>query len=109
MGEIKKPVKAKVILKHELEANWLQSTYVPEQGEQVIYDREIDADGNILALPEGRTEPINYQRLKLGDGILNVNELPFISNELLQIAKEYTDGALAQKTQIKFITWEEND
>lgn len=95
MGEtIQKRVKSKVIHKHELEANWLKSTYLPEQGEWVVYDVEVNANGTALELPQGRTAPYTYQRVKMGDGVHNVNELPFID---------------ANKSQVQIITWEEND
>ena len=45
MGETKK-IKAKVIHKHELEKDWLNSSYIPEVGEVVFYDPEVDANGN---------------------------------------------------------------
>ena len=80
MGEtIQKKLKSKVVHKHELEADWLKSTYLPEQGEWVVYDVEVDANGAVLELPEGRTAPYTYQRMKMGDGIHNVNELPFLN------------------------------
>lgn len=80
MGEtIQKRLKSKVVHKHELEVNWLKSAYLPEQGEWVVYDVEVDADGVTLELPEGRTAPYLYQRMKMGDGVHNVNQLPFIT------------------------------
>ena len=69
--------KSKIIFKHKLEVDWLASDYIPEQGEQVIYDIEVDKDGNVLELPEGRTEPYVCQRIKYGDGIHTVSDLPF--------------------------------
>lgn len=77
-----KTIKSRFVQKHDLEAHWLLATnFIPMQGEFIVYDAEIDADGNILALPEDRTEPYTYARLKLGDGINNVNDLPFIRGE----------------------------
>lgn len=61
MGEQKR-LKGKQIPKHETEANWLLSSYVPEQGEMVIYD--IDSAHT-------------YERQKIGNGVQTVNELPF--------------------------------
>ena len=80
MGEvIEKRLKSKVVHKHELEVDWLKSTYTPEKGELIIYDIEVDIDGATLELPEGRENPYTWQRMKLGDGIHNVNELPFLN------------------------------
>lgn len=82
-NENEKRVRTKVIFKHELEVDWLKSTYVPQQGELVVYDIEVDAEGNTLTrdgvpcLPSNRSTPYTQQRQKLGDGIHNINELPF--------------------------------
>jgi hypothetical protein len=74
---MEKTVKTKIVFKHELEVNWLKSSYVPLNGEQVIYDAEIDANGNTLELPSGRSAPYSYPRVKIGDGVRTVNQLPF--------------------------------
>lgn len=77
--------------KHDIEANWIKAVnFTPLQGEIIIYDSEIDADGNTLALPEGRTKPYIYERIKIGDGITNVNLLPFIAND--KVDKEEGKG-----------------
>lgn len=76
-----KKVKTRIQQKHDLEVNWLQATnFVPMAGEIIIYDKEVDADGNTLNLPEGRTSPYTYERFKIGDGHSTVNELPFTIN-----------------------------
>lgn len=60
---IEKALQGRVINKHDLEENWLKATnFTPKCGEVIIYD----VDGNY-----------NYQRIKVGDGINNVNDLPF--------------------------------
>lgn len=79
MGEQKR-IKTKVVLKHQLEAHWLLSSYVPDQGEIVIYDAEVDENGQVLQLPGNRSTPYTHQRLKLGDGYHSVNELSFVSS-----------------------------
>jgi hypothetical protein len=98
MGELKK-FKGKFIHKHEFEKDWLNSNYIPEVGEIVLYDPEVDIDGNTLDdayikeegrdpyLPGGRIAPIHHTRQKLGDGIHTVNELKFSSGAL-----DYGDG-----------------
>ena len=86
------PIKTKLELKHKLESEWIVSGYVPIQSEPIVYDIEVDADGNTLELPEGRTTPYTYERMKLGDGIHNVNDLPFSDDPvLLAISEQYKD------------------
>ena len=73
-----KTISARVVHKHDLEAHWLRAkSFVPIQGEFIIYDIEVDSSGNTLELPEKRTEPYKYERFKIGDGKTPVNELPF--------------------------------
>ena len=71
--------------KHDLEVNWERATFIPLQGELIVYDIEVDAAGNVLKdadgnalLPSGRTTPYTYERLKIGDGIHTVKDLPFM-------------------------------
>lgn len=70
MGQKEKQARGKFIAKHETEEIWDRSNggagvaYVPAAGEQVIYD----PDNNYP-----------YPRIKCGDGIKKVKELPFIS------------------------------
>ena len=70
-------VKARFGQKHDIEANWLlASDFIPLEGEIIVYD----ADEN---------NPVS--RLKIGDGVLTVNELPFIGEDILnelQVIKE---------------------
>lgn len=77
MGEEKR-LKGKAIPKHETEADWLLSSYVPNQGEIVIYDVD---------------ESHAYERQKIGDGINSVKDLPFsgirpLSNLLKEDGKD---------------------
>ena len=57
----------RVINKHETEANWQKSSLIPLQAEIIVYD--ID-------------ENYNYERFKIGDGVQNVNALPFVCDAL---------------------------
>lgn len=66
MGQITKQIKGKIIFKHETEADWKSSSYVPDEGEQVIYD------------PDG-SHP--NPRIKIGDGKRVVDKLPFATVE----------------------------
>lgn len=77
-----KNLRARIVNKHDIESNWLKSSFVPKQGEIIVYDIEVDSDGNTLTLPSGRTEPYAYERIKVGDGIHNVNDLPFVNDAL---------------------------
>ena len=96
-----KIIKSRIIHKHEIEAHWLlANNFIPKQGEIIIYDVEIDKDGNVLTLPDGRTTPYTYQRLKIGDGITTISELPFIAGDIPDINMENgsTEGAIQQAT-----------
>lgn len=60
-----KTFNARVVLKHDSADNWAKATnFTPKQGEIVIYDAE------------GSGRP----RFKIGDGVTNVNALPFMSD-----------------------------
>jgi hypothetical protein len=86
-----KHLNTRIVHKHDYEVNWLKATnFVPMQGEIVVYDSEVDENGNIVqisdgnggkiaALPTGRTVPYTYERFKIGDGITLVSDLPFAS------------------------------
>ena len=59
-----KTLKTRVVLKHDTEANWNKATnFIPKKGEVIIYD------------PDGTH---TYSRQKVGDGIKNINTLPFL-------------------------------
>ena len=59
-----KTLKTHVINKHETEADWSAATgFIPLEGELIVY------------MPDGNH---SYSRLKVGDGVTNVNALPFI-------------------------------
>lgn len=61
-----KNIKARVIHKHDTEANWsLATNFTPKQGEIIVYD--VDAT-------------YTYERFKIGDGVTNVNSLPFVTS-----------------------------
>jgi hypothetical protein len=81
-----KLLKAKVVNKHELERDWNASSYVPRVGETVYYDPEIDDNGNpdVTKCPrEYRTKPEIRTRIKNGDGVHCVKDLPFGSESIL--------------------------
>ena len=59
-----KKFNSRVINKHDTEENWNKSSFIPKQGEVIVYD--IDST-------------YNYERIKIGDGANNVNDLPFVA------------------------------
>ena len=90
-------IKSRIVHKHDIEANWLKATnFIPLQGEMIIYDIEIDNNGNTLDLPEGRVTPYTYERVKIGDGKTLINMLPFIDEHKADISyvQEYVDTTL---------------
>lgn len=73
---------SRIINKHDTEANWNNnSSFVPAQGELIVYD----IDNNY-----------NFQRIKMGDGITAVANLPFIN-----IADERFDAIMEELEEIK--------
>lgn len=64
MGQTKERVRFKgvVIFKHETEEDWNKSSYIPDNGETVLYDPD---------------EIHDYPRIKVGNGIDMVKDLPF--------------------------------
>ena len=63
-----KTLKTRIIHKHDVELNWNKATnFIPKQGEIIVYD--IDSIHS-------------YERIKIGDGVTNVNNLPFVISTL---------------------------
>lgn len=61
-----KTLKSRIVHKHDIEANWrLATNFTPLQGEMIIYDPD-----------ENNTN----HRVKIGDGVTNVNDLKFIDD-----------------------------
>lgn len=83
-----KNLKARIVHKHDLEANWLLATgFTPKQGEIIVYD--ID-------------EAHPYERIKIGDGVQNVNSLPFADDALrVELESEISEvSALVGDTSV---------
>ena len=69
-----KQIKARLQQKHDIEANWnLATNFVPKQGELIVYDKD---DENAV------------ERLKIGDGVSAVSNLPFAVPEYEVITPE---------------------
>ena len=63
-----KNIKTRIIHKHDTEENWNKATnFIPRQGEIIVYD--VDATHT-------------YERFKIGDGVSNVNTLPFVVSSI---------------------------
>lgn len=64
MANTEKEFQSRITHKHDIEANWIKAVnFIPKAGELIIYDKD---------------ESYNYERLKLGDGINKINDLPFL-------------------------------
>ena len=60
-----KTLKSRIVHKHDSEENWVKATaFSPMLGEVIVYDPD---------------ENYDYSRIKVGDGVTNVNLLPFVS------------------------------
>lgn len=67
-----KIIKSRIQHKHDTEANWQKATnFIPKSSELIVYDPD---------------ENYTYHRFKFGDGVQNVNDLPFSS-----FSKSYND------------------
>ena len=68
-----KNINARIIFKHDIEANWkLATNFTPKAGELILYDPS----------PNDTNYPYDYTRIKLGDGLKKVNDLPFLFDKL---------------------------
>ena len=66
-----KTMNARLQQKHDIEANWLKAVnFIPKDGEIIVYDVD---------------DTHNLPRLKIGDGITNVNTLPFVERQIVAI------------------------
>ena len=93
-----KKFNSRIINKHDTEENWNKSSFIPKQGEVIIYD--IDST-------------YNYERIKIGDGANNVNDLPFavvqsdystndkLSPSYIKNRTHWSDGAIV-------VSWDGN-
>lgn len=86
-----KHINSRIQHKHDIEANWLKATtFIPKQGELIIYD----IDDNY-----------NYERVKVGDGVSNVNTLPFITDgEFLKKTGDWMTGPFGLSKDIGYGT-----
>lgn len=92
MGQITKQIKGKIIFKHETEADWKLSSYVPDEGEQIIYDPDAS-----------HSNP----RIKIGDGKKVADALPFTTAEIPTKISEFENdvGYLKAETDPTVSAW----
>lgn len=65
--------RVRLVSKHDVEANWLKAiNFIPLIGEIIVYD--VDAEHA-------------YERIKIGDGVTNINNLPFFDDHALSSTK----------------------
>ncbi len=70
-----KTVKIRLVLKHDTEENWAKAAnFIPKQGEVIIYDGAAGSPS----------------RVKIGDGVTKVNDLPFVHKYLLDNQNTFT-------------------
>ena len=96
-----KKIKTRIQQKHDIEANWEKAVaFVPMAGEIIVYDAEVDGDGNALALPGSRLDAITYERFKIGNGYTTINELPFADAKVYEeIISTRADMAAIKQVQ----------
>jgi hypothetical protein len=76
-----KVIKTRIQQKHDLEVNWIAASkaekpFIPLKGEIIVYD--ID-------------ENYDYERSKIGDGVTNVTDLPFIDEHCAKAEHVHDD------------------
>ena len=81
-------MKKQITLKHDLSVNWSKAiNFVPKIDELILYDGVME-NGTYVELP----------RLKLGDGVTKLKDLPFLDSESskkdLDISYSYYDETL---------------
>ena len=76
-----KEIASRLVLKHDIAANWANATnFVPKQGEIIVYDKDTTC---------------SYERIKVGDGVTVVSALPFILDELVEVTEEEINSLFA--------------
>ena len=85
-------IKTRIQLKNDTEAHWdLATNFIPREGEAIIYS----ADG---------THP--FSRLKIGDGVTTVVNLPFIDSSTVNgytIQSDVPANAVFTDTRVEVI------
>ena len=96
-----KQLNGRIVHKHDTEANWLKATnFIPKQGEIIVYDVD---------------DVYDYERIKIGDGVKVVSDLPFSVvqpdwNQTDETAKDFIknkpdeEDALALLVEMEFVS-----
>ena len=85
---MEKQLNSRIQHKHDTEANWDKATsFIPKQGEIIVYD----IDDNYF-----------YERIKIGDGITPVTNLPFY------LIEEVSDLIESLANETLTLKWENN-
>lgn len=71
--------KVRIQHKGETESNWQQSSLIPLENELIIYEPD---------------ETYDYPRIKIGDGVTGVNDLPFITASLEEKIEEIENAPI---------------
>lgn len=80
-----KTIKTRVIHKHGTASDWSKSSLIPKKAELIVFDIDNNYD---------------YERFKIGDGIHNVNELPFYEDNIdLSEYQKNTDDSLTTSSK----------
>lgn len=97
MSENEKRLNGRIVNKHDIEANWLKATnFTPMLGELIVYDVD---------------EVYPYERFKIGDGITNVNDLPFSQVQSDWNTNDETDLSYVKNRpfyELNEVTWDGN-
>ena len=80
-----KIIKAKIINKHDTEENWSKASFIPKRGEFIIYDPDATH---------------TRSRIKVGDGVRTLSELPFSSQNVDFSVVEVTDDLVIDAEDI---------
>ena len=82
---MEKVIKAKIINKHDTEENWSKASFIPKKGEIIIYDPDTTH---------------TRSRIKVGDEVRTVSELPFSSQNVDFSVVEVTDDLIIDAEDI---------
>lgn len=66
-----KQIQGRIMHKHDTAENWAKAAgFIPMDGEIIIYDADADYE---------------YARIKVGDGVSNVNSLAFVNDVITNV------------------------
>lgn len=91
-----KTINTRLINKHDINSNWLKAeNFIPLEGEIIIYDKD---------------EKTDIARMKIGDGVTNVNSLPFVSANYIKLEKNaYYGDSDIEITSPEYFTYINNE